>query len=192
MPALCWTCNPCLWARFSPPLSVSQQHFTDERNPELVSNAMQIQGGYGDDPYWQVLSEEAGGSWNSLGHRRVHSAPNIMERMGELSGPAASRVGDLGLLMPCSDLLEPDVVDRTIPEGRRYQVSCVSRAVWTVTVPVPTRRSGLFLCSFRRSMYLSAPVVVASLTRGDRGVTLQDGICLEVSRDRQNTHCNVY
>lgn len=153
MPALYWTFNPCLGTILST-LSVSLQHFTDERNPELVSNPMQIQGGYGDDPYWQVLSQEAGGSWNSLGHRRVHSAPNIMERMGELSGSAASRVGDLGLLMPCSDLLEPDVVDRTIPGGRRYQVSCVSRAVWTVTVPVPTRRSGLFLSSFR-SQYVS-------------------------------------
>lgn len=103
------------------------QHAGDEWNAELGANVLpdgrdsyNTRGVYGNR-----LQEEASGPWNSLGHRRVHSAPNIMERMGELASSSSPRWRSPGMPWLSSDLLKAGIRDRAIPEGRRYEVTFV-------------------------------------------------------------------
>lgn len=66
-------------------------------------------------------------SWNnSLGHRRVHSAPNIMEHMSrDCPGLSSPRWRDPSLPLPwlSSDLLKAGIRESAIPEGRRFEVN---------------------------------------------------------------------
>lgn len=110
--------RPC-FARVPP---VRLQHLGDRWNAEFITNSLPDEAVQADISYGNEALEDVGGSWNTLGHRRVHSAPNIMERMGELSGPASSRWGESGSPMPPSDVRKTSIHDHVIPEGRRYQV----------------------------------------------------------------------
>lgn len=105
----------------SPILATSLQNSVDKWNAELAVNIPPDKTGSHDHPLGRPR-EEAGLLWNSLGHRRVHSAPNIMERMGEVSSSGSCRWGDPGLLLPSSDQSEAGIRDQFFPENRRYQV----------------------------------------------------------------------
>lgn len=83
---------------------------------------------------YRQTTEQPSGPWNSLGHRRVHSAPNIMEGMNtKPSSSGSSRWRSSALPWLSSDAISPSLREHAIPEGRRFEVS---KRAWVVLMIV--------------------------------------------------------
>lgn len=120
-------CKPSPYAvpRSDAALSFSVQLGSDHWKAEIVANTLaeNCDSYNNHDDYEQLGHDEAGGSWNTLRHRRVHSAPNIMEYMSrDLSSPSSSQRHDPGPPWLASEFLKAGIRDSAIPEGRRFEV----------------------------------------------------------------------
>lgn len=104
---------------------LSPQGGGDQWNAEVVANAVPESYGAGNNHALRPSAGEVGGAWNSLRHRRVHSAPNIMAGMTEehSDGTRLPRWRGAGLPCPSSDVLPASLREHAIPEGRRFEVN---------------------------------------------------------------------
>ena len=129
-----WILTSCL-CRFFPPRQPQGDRWNAEVSAELhngyantsntsISTSVSSRGAY------RQTHNEAGGPWNSLGHRRVHSAPNIMEGMKSKLSSSGSARWRSSALPPwlASDAISPGLREHAIPEGRRFEVR--SKEAW--------------------------------------------------------------
>lgn len=96
---------------------------SDSWKSEIVADALPENYG-GESSAYRMPCEAPSGSWSSLGHRRVHSAPNIMAGI-EAPPQAGTRWRGDSVPWHAPDVLTRNLRDHAIPEGRRFEVRIV-------------------------------------------------------------------